>query len=122
MYSKKTIDHFRNPKYAGEMEDPDGVGEEGNMKCGDMMKISIKVKDDRIDDIRFQTYGCIAAIASTDMLCEMAKGKALEEAEKITAKDVSEELGELPSIKLHCSMMGHEALKNAIRDYREKRR
>lgn len=120
MYSKKTIEHFRNPNNAGEFEDADGVGEEGNMKCGDVMRIFIKVKDNIITDIKFQTYGCIAAIASTDMLCEMVKGKTIEFAESISAKDISKELGELPSIKLHCSMMCHEALENAIKNYKSK--
>ena len=121
MYSKKTIELFRNPKNTGEIKDASGVGEEGNMKCGDVMKIYIKVKDGIITDIKFQTYGCIAAIASTDILCELVKGKTVEEAEKIKPRDIVDELGNLPAIKFHCSIMGHEALEHAIKDYKSKK-
>ncbi len=120
MYSEKTIKHFKEPKNAGEMQNPDGVGEEGGFKCGDAMKIFIKVKDNIITEIKFLTYGCIAAIASTDILCEMAKDKTLEEAENISAKEIAEELGKLPDIKFHCSIMGQKALKRAIEDYKNK--
>ncbi|MFH1181517.1 MAG: iron-sulfur cluster assembly scaffold protein [Candidatus Woesearchaeota archaeon] len=120
MYSETTIEHFRNPKHAGEMTDADAVGEEGNMKCGDILKVFIKVKDDVITDMNFLTYGCIAAIASSDMVCEMAIGKTLDEALKITPKDVADKLGVLPAIKYHCSVLGMSALKNAIADYRKK--
>lgn len=102
------------------MENPDGVGEEGNFKCGDAMKIFIKVENNKISEIKFLTYGCIAAIASTDMLCEMAKGKTLEEAENISAKEIADELGKLPTVKFHCSIMGQKALKRAIEDYKSK--
>ena len=119
MYSKKTIDHFKKPKFAGEMKNADAVGQVGNVKCGDVMKIFLKVKDDVIKDIKFQTYGCIAAIASTDVICELAKGKTLEEAEKITYKDITNALGDLPMIKIHCSVLGTQALKKAIENYRK---
>ena len=120
MYSKKTIDHFKKPKFAGEIKNADAVGQVGNIKCGDVMKIFLKVKDGVIKDIKFQTYGCIAAIASTDVICELAKGKTLEEAEKITYKDILKELGDLPMIKYHCSVLGTQALKKAIENYKKK--
>jgi nitrogen fixation protein NifU and related proteins len=118
-YSKETLKRFSEPKFAGEMKNPDSVGEEGNMKCGDVMRIYIKVKDDIITDIKFLTYGCVAAIASTDALCETAKGKTLDEAEKLTWKDVVDSLGDVPSIKVHCSVMGIDALKDAVKKYRD---
>lgn len=121
LYSKTTIENFTNPEFAGEIKHPSGVGQEGNMKCGDVMKIFIKVEDDVITDIKFQTYGCIAAIASTNVLCKLVKGKHIDEALNIKPKDVSEELGKLPTIKVHCSIMGHEALQHAIDDYKQKR-
>lgn len=120
MYSETTIEHFRNPKHAGEMTDADAVGEEGNMKCGDVLKVFLKVKDNVITDMKFLTYGCIAAIASSDMVCEMAIGKTLDEALKITPKDVADKLGVLPALKFHCSVLGMASLKNAIADYRTK--
>ena len=120
MYSKKTIDHFKKPKFAGEMKNADAVGEVGNIKCGDVMKMFLKVKDGVIKDIKFQTYGCIAAIAASDVMCKLAKGKTLEEASKITYKDVLKELGDLPMIKYHCSVLGTQALKKAIEEYRKK--
>ena len=120
MYSKKTIKHFKKPKFAGEMKNADAVGEVGNIKCGDVMKIFLEVKNGIIKNIKFQTYGCIAAIASTDVICELAKGKTLEEAEKITYKDILKELGDLPMIKYHCSVLGTQALKKAIENYRKK--
>jgi len=120
MYSEKTLQQFRNPEFVGELKDANGVGEEGNMKCGDMMKLFIKVEDNRIVDINFQTYGCVAAIASTNMLCTVVKGKTLDEVEKMGPKNVIDELEDLPAIKFHCSVMGFEALRNAIKDYKEK--
>jgi nitrogen fixation protein NifU and related proteins len=120
MYSETTIEHFRNPKHAGEMPDADGVGEEGNMKCGDVLKLFIKVSNGIIKDAQFQTYGCIAAIASSDMVCELVIGKTLDDALKITSKDVASQLGDLPPVKYHCSVLGMAALKNAIADYRKK--
>ena len=120
MYSKKAIKHFQKPAFAGEMKKPDAVGEEGNIRCGDVMKIYIKVKNDVIADIKFQTYGCVAAIAATDVLCKLAKGKKLDDAMKITFQDIIKELGELPPIKYHCAVMGVGTLKRAITDYKEK--
>lgn len=120
MYSKKTIEHFKNPKFAGEMKNPDGVGEVGNIKCGDVMKMFLKVEKGVIKDIKFQTYGCMAAIAASDMMCQLAKGKTLDEASKITFKDIIKELGDLPLVKYHCSVLGTQALKKAIEDYKEK--
>lgn len=112
--------HFNNPKYVKDIENADGVGEVGNVSCGDIMKLKIKVKNDKIADIGFQTFGCAAAIASSDVVCEIAKGKTLEQAEKLTKDDVVKELGEMPKIKLHCSVLGIEALKKAIEDYKGK--
>lgn len=117
MYNEKVMDHFQNPRNAGEMLKPSGVGEVGNMKCGDIMKIFIKVEDGRIQDINFLTFGCGAAIASSSMLTELVKGKTLEEALKITNTDVAENLGGLPDAKLHCSNLAADALHKAIEDY-----
>jgi nitrogen fixation protein NifU and related proteins len=119
MYSEKVIERFKSPKFSGEMKDADAVGEEGNMKCGDMMRIYLKIKDGLIADIRFQTYGCVAAIVSSDMLCELAKGKTLKQAESITSKDILASIGEMPSIKHHCSILGAKALHNAIENYKK---
>tara|TARA_Y100000034_G_scaffold24312_3_gene28342 strand:- start:6948 stop:7319 length:372 start_codon:yes stop_codon:yes gene_type:complete len=120
MYSKKVIKHFQNPKFAGEMKNPDAVGEVGNVKCGDIMRIYLKIKNNKIKDIKFLTYGCVAAIAASDAMCKLAKGKTLEQALKITAKDITKELGNLPTIKFHCSILGTEALENAIKDYKKR--
>ncbi|MDY6853391.1 MAG: Fe-S cluster assembly scaffold protein NifU [Thermodesulfobacteriota bacterium] len=120
MYTEMVKDHFKNPRNVGEMKDADGIGEVGNPVCGDMMNIYIKVKDNRIDDISFQTFGCGAAIAVSSMLTEMAKGKTLEEAKKITNKSVAEALEGLPKNKLHCSNLGADALQLAIKDYEDK--
>jgi nitrogen fixation NifU-like protein len=120
MYTEKTIKHFRTPKFAGEMKDADAVGEVGNIKCGDVMKMFLKVENNVIKDIKFQTYGCIAAIASSDVMCELAIGKTLDDALKITFKDVVKKLDDLPQIKLHCSVLGTAALKKAIENYKEK--
>jgi len=117
-YTEKTIERFKDPKNAGEMKDADAAGEEGNLHCGDMMRIYIKVREGKIADAKFQTYGCIAAISATDALCDMIKGKTLDEAEKITGSEVIDSLGGLPKIKYHCSVMGRGALKRAITDYR----
>jgi nitrogen fixation NifU-like protein len=121
MYSATVMDHFNNPRNAGVIEDADGVGEVGNPVCGDMMTFYIKVKDDRLVDVKFQTFGCVAAIAVSSMVSEMAKGKKLEEAKKITNKSVAEVLGGLPQNKLHCSNLGAEALTLAIKNYQEKK-
>ncbi|RLF26376.1 MAG: iron-sulfur cluster assembly scaffold protein [Thermoplasmata archaeon] len=117
MYSEKTLNHFRNPKFAGEIKDPDAVGEQGNVKCGDMMRVYLKIEDNVIKAVRFQTYGCVAAIAASDALCKLAESKTLKEARKITYKDIVREVGGLPPIKVHCSVLGIDALKHAIDSY-----
>jgi len=121
-YNEKVKDHFFNPRNVGEIKDADGIGTVGNPSCGDIMTIYIKVKDDIIEDIKFKTYGCAAAIASTSIATEMVKGKTLKEAEKLTRKEVAEELGGLPDIKMHCSNLAADALKKAIDDYRNKKK
>jgi len=120
MYTEKVLDHFRNPRNMGEMKDADGIGKVGNPTCGDVMAIYIKVKDDRIVDIKFQTYGCTAAIASSSIATELVKGKTLDEAMKLSRDDVANELGGLPAIKMHCSNLASDALREAIKDYRKK--
>jgi nitrogen fixation NifU-like protein len=120
MYSEKVMDHFANPRNVGVMKDADGIGQVGNPVCGDMMTFYIKVKDDRLTDVKFQTFGCGAAIAVSSMVSEMAIGKTLDEAMTITNADVAEELGGLPKNKMHCSNLGADALHKAIEDYREK--
>ncbi len=120
IYSNKVLEHFKNPKNVGEIKDADGIGEVGNPICGDTMTIYIKVKDKRIKDIKFQTFGCAAAIASSSMLTELAKGKTIADAKKITRDAVADELGGLPSIKMHCSNLATDALKKAIEDYERK--
>jgi len=122
MYSDKVMDHFTNPRNVGDMPDADGVGQEGNPTCGDAMKIYIKVKDDRIVDAKFKTFGCGAAIAVSSMVTEMVKGKTLDEALAISKEAVANELGGLPPQKMHCSMLGSDALKKAIEDYRSKQK
>ncbi len=119
-YTEKVKDHFFNPRNVGEIKDADGVGTVGNPSCGDIMTIYIKVKDDKIEDIKFKTFGCAAAIASTSITTEMVKGKTLEEAEKLTRDDVAKELGGLPGVKMHCSNLAADALRKAIEDYRIK--
>ena len=122
MYTPKVMEHFNNPRNVGVIEDADGVGEVGNPTCGDMMKITIKVKDDRIDDIKFQTLGCGAAIATSSITTEMAKGMQLDEAlEQITKESIAGALGGLPKQKLHCSLLATDGLKAAIDDYRGKK-
>jgi nitrogen fixation NifU-like protein len=122
IYSEKVMDHFQNPRNVGTMEDADGVGQVGNPVCGDMMTFYIKVNDDRIDDVKFQTFGCGAAIAVSSMVSEMAIGKTIEEALKITNKSVAEELGGLPKNKMHCSNLGADALHKAIENYQERQK
>lgn len=119
-YSEKLMEHFKSPRNVGEVTDPDGVGEVGNPVCGDIMKFTIKVKDNRLEDVKFLTFGCGAAIAVSSMVAEMARGKTLEEAMKITNKDVAEALGGLPGNKMHCSNLGADALHKAIEDYQKK--
>jgi nitrogen fixation NifU-like protein len=121
MYSDKVMDHFANPRNVGVIADADGIGQVGNPVCGDMMTFTIKVKDDRLADVKFQTFGCGAAIAVSSMVSEMAKGKTLAEAMAITNDLVAEELGGLPKNKMHCSNLGADALHEAIKDYRDKR-
>lgn len=121
MYSKKVMDLFQNPKNMGEIPDADGVGTVGNPVCGDLMSIYIKVKDDKIADIKFKTFGCAAAIATSSMITEMAKGKTLDDAVKITRDSVAKELEGLPPIKMHCSNLATDALKAAVKDYKSKK-
>ncbi|MDO4270415.1 MAG: Fe-S cluster assembly scaffold protein NifU [Eubacteriales bacterium] len=117
-YSEKVLDHFTNPRNVGEIEDASGVGEVGNAKCGDIMKMYLKVSDDGvIEDVKFKTFGCGAAIATSSMATEMVKGKTLEEALKLTNKAVAEALDGLPPVKMHCSVLAEEALRSAIADY-----
>jgi nitrogen fixation NifU-like protein len=120
MYTDKVMDHFSNPRNAGVIENADGIGEVGNPVCGDMMAFYIKVKDDKLDDVKFQTFGCVAAIAVSSIVSEMAKGKSLKEAKLITKKTVTESLDGLPKEKMHCSNLGAEALAKAIKDYETK--
>ncbi|HHI01091.1 MAG TPA: Fe-S cluster assembly scaffold protein NifU [Thermococcus litoralis] len=121
MYSEKVMELFMNPKNAGKIEDADGIGEVGNPQCGDIMKIYIKVENDVITDIKFETFGCASAIASSSMVTEMVKGKTIDEALKVTNKDVLEELGGLPPQKIHCSLLAEEGIKAAIEDYRKRK-
>ena len=121
VYSQAVMDHFMNPRNVGEIENPDGVGEVGNPVCGDMMTFYIKVKDDRLEDVKFKTFGCGAAIAVSSMVSEMAKGKKLDEALKISNQSVALALGGLPKNKLHCSNLGADALHMAIVDYYRKK-
>jgi nitrogen fixation protein NifU and related proteins len=120
MYTEKVMDHFQNPRNVGEIKDASGVGTEGNPVCGDLMTIYIKVEDNIITDIKFKTFGCGAAIATSSMITEMAIGKTIEEALKITRNDVAEELEGLPPVKMHCSNLAADALKAAIADYKMK--
>jgi nitrogen fixation NifU-like protein len=122
VYSDKVMDHFTNPRNVGEIENADGIGEEGNPVCGDMMTFYIKVKDNKLEDVKFKTFGCGAAIAVSSMVSEMAKGKPLEEAMKITPEMVAKELEGLPKNKFHCSNLGAQALQKAIEDYQSKQK
>jgi len=121
MYSEKVIELFRNPRNMGEIENPDGVGTVGNPICGDLMTIYIKVDGDRLKDVKFKTFGCAAAIATSSMITELAKGKTIEEALKITRDDVADELDGLPPIKMHCSNLAADGLHAAIEDYKRKK-
>ncbi len=122
IYSDKVMEHFQNPRNVGVLKDADGVGKVGNPVCGDMMSFSIKVKDNRIEDVKFQTFGCGAAIAVSSIVSEMAMGKTIEEVLKITNKSVAEELGGLPKNKLHCSNLGADALHKAIENYQKRKK
>jgi nitrogen fixation NifU-like protein len=119
-YSQKVMDHFMNPRNVGVIEDADAIGEVGNPRCGDIMRMYLKIKDNVIEDIKFQTFGCGAAVATSSMVTELVKGKTLEEALKVTKMDVADALGGLPPIKMHCSNLAEEAIKLAIEDYRKK--
>ncbi len=119
-YSQKVLDHFKNPRNVGKLKKADGVGEVGNLVCGDVMRLYIKVKDEKIEDIKFETYGCAAAIATSSVITEMVKGKTLEEVLKMSNKDIIDKLGGLPPIKVHCSLLSVDALSEAIWDYYKK--
>ena len=116
-YSDKVMEHFQNPRNVGEIEDPDGVGKVGNPQCGDIMEMHIKVKDDKISDIKFKTFGCGAAIATSSITTELVRGKSLEEARKLSNEAVAEALGGLPDVKMHCSNLAADALHKALDDY-----
>src|SRR4030043_12206 len=120
LYSEKAMEHFKNPRNVGEIENPDGIGHVGDPVCGDIMELYIKVNDSTITDAKFKTFGCGAAIATSSMVTELVKGKSIEEALKISNRAVAEALGGLPPIKLHCSVLAEEALKSAIDDYLSK--
>ena len=120
LYSEKVMDHFRNPRNVGVIEDADGVGEVGNTVCGDIMKIYLKIEDGIITDVKFNTFGCGSAIASSSMATEMIKGKPISEALELTNKAVAEALDGLPAHKLHCSVLAEQAVKNAVKDYYDK--
>lgn len=120
MYSSKVMEHFKNPKNMGEIEKADAVGTVGNPRCGDIMRIYLKIENDIIKDIKFKTFGCTAAIATSSMATELVKGKTIEEALMISNKDVLEALEGLPPIKIHCSVLAEEALKEAVKDYRKR--
>lgn len=120
MYNDKVMDHFFHPRNVGEIEDPDGAGQVGNPICGDVMRVTLKIKGDKIEDIKFKTFGCGAAIATSSMVTELVKGLPLDEAMKVSNKAVAEALGGLPPQKLHCSNLAADALHAAIEDYRKK--
>ena len=119
-YSEKVMDHFQNPRNVGKMDDADGVGEVGNAKCGDIMKIYLKIKDGIIEDVKFNTFGCASAIATSSMATELIKGKPVDEALALTNQAVVEALDGLPAVKIHCSVLAEEAIKAAIKDYYDK--
>ena len=122
MYTEKVMDHFRNPRNVGEIENADGVGEVGNAKCGDIMKIYLKINDEHIiEDVKFQTFGCGSAIASSSMATELIKGKSVDDAVELTNKAVIEALGGLPPVKVHCSVLAEQAVKSALYDYSQKK-
>lgn len=121
-YTKELMKHFENPKFVKSLKNPNGVGEIGNVACGDIMHLEIKVRNGKIKDIGFKTFGCGAAIASSDVVCELARGKTLEEAKKITKEDIVKKLGGMPPIKVHCSVLGIRALKEAIENYEKSNR
>ena len=120
LYSEKVMDHFRNPRNVGVLEDANGIGEVGNAKCGDIMKMYLKIEDDIIQDVKFETFGCGSAIASSSMATELIKGKPVSEAMKLTNKAVAEALDGLPAYKMHCSVLAEEAIQKALDDYRSR--
>jgi nitrogen fixation NifU-like protein len=122
MYNETVMEHFTNPRNVGEIEGADGIGEVGSPQCGDIMKIYLKIEDNIIKDIRFKTFGCASAIASSSVMTEMVKGKTVEEALKLTNKDVVEKLGGLPAPKIHCSVLAEDAIRKAVEDYRQKQK
>lgn len=119
LYSEKVMDHFRNPRNVGVLEDANGVGTVGNAKCGDIMKMYLKIEDEIVKDVKFETFGCGSAIASSSMATELIKGKPVEEARKLTNKAVAEALDGLPDYKMHCSVLAQEAIEAALKDYEE---
>jgi nitrogen fixation NifU-like protein len=120
LYSEKVMDHFRNPRNVGVIENADGVGEVGNAKCGDIMKMYLKIEDDIVQDVKFETFGCASAVASSSMATELIKGKPVSEALKLTNKAVAEALDGLPAYKMHCSVLAEEAIQSALDDYYSK--
>ena len=122
LYSEKVMDHFRNPRNVGVIEDANGVGEVGNAKCGDIMKMYLKIEDEVIKDVKFETFGCGSAIASSSMATEMIKGQPVSEAMKLTNKAVAEALDGLPDYKMHCSVLAEEAIKSALEDYEKRKK
>ncbi|MBO5076349.1 MAG: Fe-S cluster assembly scaffold protein NifU [Clostridia bacterium] len=120
LYSEKVMDHFRNPRNVGVIEDADGIGEVGNAKCGDIMKMYLKIRDGIIEDVKFETFGCASAVASSSMATELIKGQPVSEAMKLTNKAVAEALDGLPDYKMHCSVLAEEAIRNALNDYYSK--
>ena len=121
LYSEKVMDHFRNPRNVGVIEDADGIGEVGNAKCGDIMKMYLKIDNDVISDVKFETFGCGSAIASSSMATELIKGKPVSEAMELTNKAVAEALDGLPDYKMHCSVLSEEAIRSALADYEKKK-
>ena len=119
-YSKKLMKHFKNPKFVKRLKNPNAVGEVGNIRCGDIMRLELVIQDNKIKDIGFQTFGCPAAVASSDVVCEIAKGKSLKKAKKIEKDEIIKNLGGMPPIKIHCSILGIEALRKAIKNYEDK--
>ena len=122
LYSDKVMDHFMNPRNVGVIEDADAVGEVGNMKCGDIMKMYLKIEDDVIKDVKFETFGCASAIASSSMATELIKGQPVEKAMELTNKAVAEALDGLPDYKMHCSVLAEEAIQSALEDYKNKKK
>jgi len=122
VYSCKVMEHFSNPKNVGTLKNPSGTGKVGNPVCGDLMEVYISVKNNKVVDAKFKTFGCCAAIAASDAVCELVKGKTVEQALKLTKQDVVDFLGELPALKIHCSVLGIDALKAAVKDYKSKKK